>query len=784
MKYLGLVFFCFLSIPLLVNAQGKTVVLNGYVKDKKNGEVLINATVYVDNSLFITQTNNYGYYSINIPTGKHVVKVSFTGYKTFSKEINVTANQSLNTDLEQLDEQLDMVTVIGEKRITRTNTVALGVQQLTSAQIKSLPAFMGEPDILKAILTMPGVTSVGEGSSGFNVRGGDIDANLIILDEAPVFNSSHLMGFFSIFNPDAVRNVTLYKGAFPAEYGGRTSSVLDIRMKDGNDQKLEVNGGIGTVFSRLSVEGPLQKDRSSFVVAGRRSYIDVLAKPFLDKESKDSKFYFYDLTAKVNYELSDKSTLYLSGYFGKDVFGIGSEANFAWGNSTGTLRWNYLISPKLFLNTTVTYSDYDYQLSFKTADGTSEGYDWTSNIKTYGAKPTLTWYANAKHEFKAGFGFLRYDFQPGKGVMTTTNSKSEVIMHNRYGNEISVFAEDTWKITDKLTAQLGVRLNVYQYLTKNQIYHFRDTTPNVRKPLDYTEHVNKMTKANDWAFIEPRVSFKYQVKEDLILKAGYAKSSQYIHLLSNTASPTPVDLYFPSTNNIKPSYSHIVSAGVVKNTAKGIELSAEVFYKKMEDLLDFIDAANLQLNEQVEADLLTGEGKAYGLELEARKDRGKWQGWLNYTWSRSYRRTEGISMNEWYLSRFDRTHVLNFAVIRNFNKRVSASASFNYGTGVPATFADAMMYIQGIPVPYNTTGKRNTYRIPDYHRLDLSVTIKNNPAKKLRSEWVIGAYNVYARKNAYSIFFESNEDNPNVRQASQLSLLGSIIPSVTWNFKF
>lgn len=769
---------------MLINAQTKTSVLSGYVKDKKNGEVLINATVYIENSMLVTQTNNYGYYSLNITPGKHNLIVSYTGYTSFSQEITVTNNQVLNIELDRFDEQLAEVVVVGDKNITRSNTVALGIQQLSAAQIKNLPAFMGEPDVLKAILTMPGVTTVGEGSNGFNVRGGDIDANLIILDEAPVFNSSHLMGFFSIFNPDAVKNVTLYKGAFPAEYGGRTSSVLDIRMKDGNDQEFEVNGGIGTIFSRFSVEGPLAKDKSSFIVAGRRSYIDVLAKPFLNEDSKDSKFYFYDLTAKVNFDISDRSTIYLSGYFGKDVFGIGNEANFSWGNSTGTFRWNYLISPKLFLNTTVTYSNYDYELAFRSTEGNAEGYDWTSNIQTFGVKPTLTWYKEAKHEFKAGLGFMRYNFQPGVGIMRSNESKNEIRMFNRYGNENSIFIEDTWKISPKLTAQIGLRLNMYQYLTKNQIYHLRDTIPNTRKPIESIEQVDKMTKVMDWFFIEPRVSFKYQLKESMILKAGYAKSSQYLHLLSNTMTPSPVDLYFPSTNNIKPSYSHIISAGIVKTTNTGFELSGEMFYKKMENLLDFIDAANLQLNEQVEADLITGEGKAYGVELEVRKDRGIWQGWLNYTWSKSYRRADGISLNEWYLSRFDRTHLINFAVIRNINKRVSASASFNYGTGVPATYADATMYIQGIPVPYNTTAKRNSYRIPDYHRLDLSVTIKNKLTKKFRSEWVIGAYNVYARKNAFSIFFEQSDDNPDVRQASQISLLGSIIPSITWNFKF
>ncbi len=767
----------------LVAQEGK-LVLSGYVRDQKNGEVLINATVFIEQSMQVVPTNNYGYYSLSVPRGKVVLVVSYTGYQTFRKEIELTENLAYNVLLTPADDSLEEVIVMGEKRITRANTVALGVQQLSAAQIKKLPAFMGEPDILKAILTMPGVTSVGEGSSGFNVRGGDVDANLIILDESPVFNSSHLMGFFSIFNPDAVKNVTLYKGAFPAEYGGRTSSVLDIRMKEGNDQRFEVNGGIGTIFSRVSVEGPLQKDRSSFIVAGRRSYIDILAKPFLNKEDRNNQFYFYDLTAKVNYAFNDRSTIYLSGYFGKDVFGIGTEAQFAWGNATGTLRWNYLFTPKLFLNTTVTYSNYDYKLAFSTPDGVSESYKWTSNIKTVGIKPTLTWYKNAQHELKGGLNVLSYNFQPGTGIMSTSNDKSEVVMSNRYGLEAAAFAEDTWKVNDRLTIQAGVRLTHYQYLTRSIVYHFRDTTPNIRKPLDREEAVQGKHKAADWWYLEPRLSVKYELPSAMLLKAGYARSSQYIHLLSNTASPTPVDLYFPSTNNIRPSYNDVYSAGVVKTTENKIELSAEAFYKQMYQMLDFIDAAELQLNELVEADLLDGDGKAYGVELEARKDRGKWQGWINYTWSKSWRRTEGISNGDWYQSRFDRPHVANIAVTRELSKRVSASAAFNYGSGIPATFPNAMMEIQGISVPYNTTGQRNSFRIPDYHRLDLSVTIKNKQDKKLKSEWVIGAYNVYARRNAYTIFFRQNEDNPSIREAAQLSILGTIIPSVTWNFKF
>lgn len=764
-------------------AQKKLYTISGYIRDTANGEVLINASISISPGNAVVQSNAYGFYSISVAPGDYQLTATYAGYTPFTKNIHLEQSQTLPIVLKAAPASLEEVTVTGERRLKRSNTVALGIQQLSAAQIKKIPAFMGEPDIVKALLTLPGITNAGEGASGFNVRGGNVDENLILLDEAPVYNSSHLLGFFSVFNPDAVKNVTLYKSAFPAEYGGRTSSVLDIRMKEGNNQKLTANGGIGNIFSRLAVEGPLQKNKSSFIVAARRSYIDVLAKPFL---KGDNSMYFYDITAKANVQLNANNTLYLSGYLGRDVLGFNDQANFKWGNSTGTLRWNHLFTRKLFLNTSLYYSKYDYRLKFKSTDaGSNQQYDWQSNIQTTGLKSSLTWFVNSQHQLKAGINLAYYNFYPGKGVLTSNGNSNEIALLRRYGAETALYAEDTWKITRALTLQAGLRFTQYNYLGKTTVYYFRDTTQNTSKPLDRADVLKDAKPVTTYNFLEPRLSLRYEIKKNTFLKAGYSCSTQYLHLLSNTASPTPVDLYFPSTNNIKPSKTDQYSLGFVAvSSYLPVEFSAEVFYKKMDDLLDYVDKANLYLNELVEADLITGKGKSYGLELELRKDAGQWQGAVNYTWSRSWRKAPGISNNDWYLSRYDRTHIFNATVSYTFNKKWEFSGAFNYGSGAPATFPDIRFDIQGMAIPYNSTGLRNNYRLPAYHRMDISATMKGRQGKKMKQEWVFGIYNIYGRQNAYTIYFRQNQDNPQQKEAVRLSIIGSLIPSITWNFKF
>jgi len=771
----------FLSVA--AHAQKKLYSISGYIRDTASGEVLINASISVNPGAAIVQSNAYGFYSVSLPEGKYTLTATYAGYTPFNKNLDVTQSQTLHILLKTGQAILEEVTVTGERRLKKSNTVALGIQQLSAAQIKKIPAFMGEPDIVKALLTLPGITNAGEGASGFNVRGGNVDENLILLDEAPVYNSSHLLGFFSVFNPDAVKNVTLYKSAFPAEYGGRTSSVLDIRMKEGNNQKLAVNGGIGNIFSRVAIEGPLQKNKSSFIVAARRSYIDVLAKPFL---KGDNSMYFYDITAKGNVQLNENNTLYLSGYLGRDVLGFNNQANFKWGNSTGTLRWNHLFTRKLFLNTSLYYSKYDYRLKFNSNDaGSNQQYDWASNIQTSGLKSSLTWFVNREHQFKAGINLAYYNFYPGKGVLTSNNNNNDITLIRRYGSEAALYAEDTWKLNPAFTIQAGLRFTQYNYLGNTTAYYFRDTTQNVSKPLDHTTVLTTAKPLATYNYLEPRISLRYELKKNTFLKAGYSRSTQFLHLLSNTASPTPVDLYFPSTNNIKPSVTDQYSLGFVAvSSFLPLEFSAEVFYKKMDNLLDYVDNANLYLNELVEADLLTGKGKSYGLELEVRKEVGKWQGSVNYTWSRSWRKTPGISNNEWWLSRYDRTNIINATVVYTLNKKWEFSGAFNYGSGAPSTFPDVRFDIQGLAVPYNSTGLRNNYRLPAYHRMDVSATMRGRQGKKMKQEWVFGIYNIYGRQNAYTIYFRQNQDDPQKKEAVRLSIIGSLVPSITWNFKF
>ena len=760
--------------------------LSGYLRDAVNGETLLNATISINPGGIVTQTNAYGFFSVVLVPGKYTVGFSYTGYSLLQKEIDIDKDISLNISLRSTAAQLQEVTVSAEKKLRRTNTVALGIQQMDMSRIKKMPSFMGEPDVLKALLTMPGVTSAGDGAAGFSVRGGNTDENLILLDEAPVFNSSHLLGFFSVFNPDAVKNVTLYKSAFPAEFGGRTSSVLDIRMKDGNNQRLSVNGGVSDIFSRISLEGPIQKDKSSFIIAARRSYIDFLAKPFLKGDNKDNVMYFYDVTAKGNWKLNEKNTLYLSSYLGQDVFSFGGQANLKWGNTTGTFRWNHLFSSRLFLNTSLYFSRYNYSLLFHSSDDNiSQSYDWRSNIRTYGVKPTLTWYLNNHHQVKAGASIIFYDFYPGQGILTNGQTKNAVTLPDRYGTESALFAEDTWKVTSSIQLQAGLRLTRYDYLGHTTLYYFRDTVAGIRKPLDHTVYKDARTPVATWNYPEPRISLRYEIENNMYVKAGYSRNTQFIHLLSNTASPTPIDLYYPSTNNIRPSLTDQFSAGwVMIPRYTQWEISVEAFYKKMKDVLDYIDNADLNLNPNVEGDLLQGKGKSYGVEFEVKKEIGQWQGFANYTWSRSWRQTTGISNGDWYRSLYDRPNILNVSVVYAYNAKWQFSANFNYSSGTPATFPDTRLDIQGLAIPYNSSGDRNSYRLPVYNRLDLSAIMKGHQGKKLKQEWVFGLYNAYGRPNAYSIYFRADQDNPSVKQAVRLSILGTVLPSVAWNFSF
>ncbi|PWV49032.1 TonB-dependent receptor [Chitinophaga sp. S165] len=770
-------------------AQQKYTV-SGYVKDQQNGESLIGISVSKAGTSLGTVTNEYGFFSLTLPAGDHEIQFSYIGYAPIKMSVSLKSNKNLDVKMEKSSSQLSTVTVTGNKQEKAVNTLTTSLNRLDIAQMKKMPTFMGEVDVLRSIQTLPGVATVGEGANGFNVRGGAADENLILLDEAPVYNSTHMMGFFSVFNPDAVKSINLLKGGFPAEYGGRTSSVLDIRMKDGNNQKYNVNGGISNVFSRLSVEGPIKKDESSFILAARRSYIDVLMKPFLKGDMKDTKLNFYDVTGKVNFKLNKNNTLFASGYLGRDVFGFGTQINMNWGNKTATVRWNHVFTNRTFLNLTTFYSNYDYSLKFnneseKGAGEATQSYSWKSNIINYGVKPAFTFYVNAHNSIHFGLQGIYYTFKPGTGTGVEDDETSVKELTQQHGLEAAAYLDHEWKPSSRFGIQYGIRFSGYQYLGKGTAYYYNDTTPGIRRTLIGTKEygANELIKA--YNYLEPRMTARYAVSDNHALKASYARTTQYMHQLSNTASPTPLDIWTPSTNNIQPQVADQYTVGYVYDAPSGVyEISAEAFYKKMEHQLDYIDNANLELNQQIEADLLQSHSRSYGLELMAKKELGRTTGWVSYTLSRSERQTNGISQNEWFLNRYDRTHNLNLVVTHELSKRTSLSANWVYASGTPATFADSRLEFQDWDIPYNSTDKRNNYRLPSFHRLDMSLTLKGKQLRRWKGEWVFSLYNVYGRRNAYTIYFRQNEDDPSKKEAVRLSIIGSIIPGITYNFIF
>jgi len=785
-----------LLFPVLLLLQGQYAqaqqryTISGYVKDQQSGESLIGISVSKAGTGLGTVTNEFGFFSLTLPAGDHELQFSYLGYTTLKLNVSLRSNKTIDIKLEKSSSQLNTVTVKGTKQEKAVNTLSTSLNRLDIAQMKKMPTFMGEVDVLRSIQTLPGVNTVGEGASGFNVRGGAVDENLILLDDAPVYNSTHMLGFFSVFNPDAVKSINLIKGGFPAEYGGRTSSVLDIRMKDGNNQNAVVNGGIGNIFSRLSVEGPIKKDESSFIIAARRSYIDILMKPFLKGDMKDTKLNFYDVTAKVNFKLNKNNTLFASGYLGRDVFGFGTQVNMNWGNKTATVRWNHVFTNRLFLNLTTFYSNYDYTLDFSNSSKKDPGdnlqkYKWTSNIINYGVKPALTYYINAHNSVHMGVQGIYYTFKPGTGTAVDGPTTNVTEITQQHGLEAAAYIDHEWKPSSRFGVQYGLRFSAYQYLGKGNAYYYNDTTPGIRKTLaGYKEYgTNELIKA--YNYLEPRITARYALSDNHAIKASYARTTQFMHQLSNTASPTPLDIWTPSTNNIQPQVADQYTVGYVYDAPSNVyEISAEVFYKKMEHQLDYIDNASLQLNQLIEADLLPSHSRSYGLEVMAKKEIGATSGWISYTLSRTERQTNGISLNEWFLNRYDRTHNLNLVLTHDFTPRTTLSANWVFASGTPGTFADSRLEFQGWDIPYNSTDKRNNYRLPAYHRLDLSYTIKGKQLHRWKGEWVFSLYNVYARRNAYTIYFQQNKDDPSKKEAVRLSIIGSVIPGITYNFKF
>ena len=785
--------FIILCLFLASNSYGQeNITLNGYVKDAQSGETLIGATVFIPSLAVGVATNEYGFYALKVDAGTYTIEYSYLGYDTQKIELNIQSSVTQDIELKEESLEVEEIVIVAEAEDEQVTNIEMSVNKLDIGVIKKMPSLLGEVEIIRSLQLLPGVTSVGEGATGFNVRGGSIDQNLILLDEAPIFNSSHLFGFFSVFNPDAVKDVKLYKGGIPARYGGRLSSILDVRMKEGNSKKFTVNGGVGAIFSRLSIEAPIVKDKASFILAGRRSYIDILSRPFLPEEQRDSRLYFYDLTFKTNYKISSKDRLYLSAYLGRDNFVFGSQAGFNWGNSTVSFRWNHLFSERLFSNITLYYSDYDYQIQF--GDDSLNRFDWDASIVNYSVKPEMTFFLNPQNTIKFGGQAIIYKFEPSNAVGVSEGQVNDISLPFKYAIESGLFIENEQDISKKLSLNYGLRWSHFNYTGEGKAYFFSDAEePGERKTFEGTQDFDQWESIQTYNNFEPRFAMKYQLNPVSSVKLSYNRMAQYIQLVSNTTASTPVDVWTPATNNIRPMIADQVALGYFRNFNNNeIEFSAEVYYKLMENIVDYVDGADLILNEFVEGDLIEGDGRAYGLEVMAEKKKGKLTGWVSYTLARTERKIEGINASDWYPSRFDQLHNLSITAFYDLSKRWSLSSTFTYITGTPITFPTSRYEQQGYVVPHNAFDTRNNVRIPDYHRLDIGATLKGKekPNKKWRNEWVFSVYNVYNRRNPFAIFFRQEGDsrvmtNQAVNtEAVKLSVIGSFIPSVSWNFKF
>lgn len=760
------------------------VTLSGYLKDKANGEALIGATVYIPQLKTGVITNPYGFYSISVPKGEYTVTYSFVGYQSQLPLISLNENKQLNVMLAEDSKQIDEVVVTGEKKNRNVENLQMSMEKVQVKLVKKLPSFMGEVDIIKSITLLPGIQNGGEGSSGLYVRGGGPDENLMILDEAPVYNASHLLGFFSVFNSDAIKDVQVYKGGIPAEYGGKASSVIDIRMKDGNSQQLGMSGGIGNISSRLTVEGPIIKDKWSFIVSGRRTYADYIGRLAGVDALKENKLYFYDLNLKTNIEINDKNRVYFSAYTGDDYFKSGESIYMRWGNITSTARWNHLFSNKLFSNTSLIFSRYNYNLGVP--GSSADQFDWTSQISDYNFKQDFSWYLNTKNKLTLGFNIIYHHFEPGQVDANEKSYFTDLKLTNFNAVDNSVYVSNEQSIGTKLTLRYGLRYSYFQQIGKAKVSQYLNPDhPLTREVTGIKEYAAGKLVPPGYFNLEPRLALKYMLSPESSVKASYNRMAQNLHLISNTNSPTPLDIWLPSNTYIKPLIVNQVGLGYFRNFKENMfETSAEVYYKKMNNVIDYIDGAQLFLKENMETELLHGSGYAYGLELYAKKQEGRLTGWLSYTLSKSMREIPGINKGKAYPSSYDRTHNVSFVVNYELTKRWNLSSTWLFSTGNPTSYPIAKYTVQGNTIYYYAD--RNSNRIPDYHRLDISATydFKKNDRRKVKQSINFAVYNVYARRNAYSVTFRQNADNPNISDATRLSIIGSLIPSVTYNFNF
>ena len=771
-----LILSALISISVFSFSQNKYTI-SGRINDEA-GEDLIGATIYIENLKTGSVTNVYGFYSITVPEGIYQVVYSYMGYELQTKEITLNKNFSYNVILTETSKTIEEVVITAERKNENVVKTEMSTTKLQAREIKRIPALMGEVDIIKAIQLLPGVQATGEGFSGFNVRGGSPDQNLILFDEATVYNASHLMGFFSVFNNDAIKDVKLYKGDIPAQYGGRLSSLLDIRMKEGNQKKLQATGGLGTVSSRLTLEGPIIEDKWSVLVSGRRTYVDLMLLLSSEDAVKSNKLYFYDLNLKTNYKISDKDRIFVSGYLGRDVFKFGDLFGFDWGNNTLTTRWNHLFTEKLFSNFSFIYTRYDYKMESGTD---ASGFMWTSNLEDYKLKADFNYYPNPDNTIKFGLEAIHHHFNPGfaRGTGDSTATYNSLKMPESNALEYAIYLSNEHKLTKNLTVNYGLRGSLFQNMGEATVYNFDDSY----QKIDSTTY-SSWDIFNSFYGLEPRLSLNYSLNHKSSIKASYSRTKQYVHLASNSTAGSPLDVWLPSSPNIDPQIANQAAIGYFINFFNNeYETSVEVYYKNMNNQIDFKDHAELMLNPELEGEFRVGDAWSYGAEFFIRKQQGKITGWISYTLSKAERKIPEINSGKVYSSSFDRPH--NIAIVGSYDlgKRWIISATWVYATGSPVTFPTGRYEQGNMIVPIYSD--RNSYRMPDYHRMDLSITLKgkDKPNKRLESELNVSIYNLYNRHNAWMIYFGQDEDDPTVTTSEKVYVF-PFIPSLTWNFYF
>lgn len=772
MKYL---ISCLIVFTALTTSAQKFTI-SGTLKDATNGEDLYGGMIKVKELTNVGAISNaYGFFSLTLEKGTYTLIFRSTGFE--SKETVVELNKDIELKVE-LDipkdvQNIEEVEVKAQKENENITGSGMDVTRLDPKDIETIPVLFGEKDIMKTLQLTPGVKGAGEGNAGFFVRGGGADQNLILLDEANVYNASHLLGFFSVFNSDAIKDVSLYKSGIPAEYGGRASSVMDVKMRDGNKKKFGMSGGIGLISSRLTVEAPIVKDKGSFIVSGRRSYADLFLKLSKDTSINQTQLFFYDLNAKANYRLGDKDRIFLSGYFGRDVLGINDAFGFNWGNATGTIRWNHLFSNKLFSNTSIAYSDFDY--GFNVGSG-EDGFGISSSINDINFKQDFDYFLNSNNKMKFGVNAIYHTFKPGE-LSGGNSSFNPIVLDTRYGLEAAAYIQNDMKIGSRWSLMYGLRYSAFNLMGDGTAYEF-DGNGVLTNSTEYSRGESIALHRG----LEPRFSMSYILSENNSIKLGYNRNLQYLHRVTNSTTSSPTDIWVPSSNNVLPQLADQIAIGYYQNFNKNMfSFTGEVYYKALQNQIDYRTGASNFLNELIEGEFVYGKGRSYGLELQLQKKKGKFTGWLSYTLSRALRTFDAIDNGREFSARQDRIHDISLVTMYNLTERVALSAAWIYYTGDAVTFPSGKYELNGTVIPYYT--ERNGYRMPDYHRLDLGATFYFKEREKFEHNLNVSIYNAYNRENAYTITFQEAENDPTQTEAVQTTLF-KIIPSITYNFNF